>query len=1415
VKIVGSGKSTMMSIVVDHLQKCFAAHDIVIAYIYCDWQDALAQTPVNLIGSLLKQLVEHHRSMPEPVAECYAKHKNGREPITLEECINLFRELQGRFQRTFVLADALDEFNSRRDSGSSSSLVLESALKALLGDGDDKSQSLNMFITSRFDQQMPEKAEKFSKLTISAAQTDLRSFITSELTKFNFSSPWTNPALAQHVQQDNALLADIVELCLEHGNNMFLLARLHVIRLKQQINAKQLRKALKELSADLSESVNEAMRRIRNQPYMQQELGLATLMWVANAMRPLRIKELQQALAVEEDDDDYSEDGETPEGLIISSCAGLVVLDTNTGIVRLINFFVKQHLEKSQAFPGAHLKIADTCMSYLSFPVFAVEDKAGLEILEKIVVDFPFLAYASTNWGAHVQLAPQSTCLDRTVTLLMNDARANFLFRVLYLVSWKTLESCPTGITGQHLAGYFGFSEALSSLIELGKPVDSFDSFRRTALYMAAARGHAKSVQVLLHSKASVEGRVPEEHSYYGMQHTCLMWWFPSWARDDRSGSALEAAAEGGYEDVVISLIQAGASADAGGGLHGRPLDAAAFQGHENIVQVLIENGAMVTTSALQASIYSGNIKVLEIFLKSLAHDSEDSKKSKFLALIYHRAYHLATLKSLPFALYGAALAGRTAFVEKLLEHTTDVNHETDGFYRTALQAAASQGNIEIIQLLLGNGADVNDAGDEYIHYGDRAAHQKIFGTRRKDSNFNWRWNSEEPDIDGYIVDPDQKLAYECSPVPEDADNHRRYFDDLEKRHGNALQAAVYANQERTVLFLLDHGANVNLYSGWYGTALQVAAAAGSRNLVQLLLQRGAHVNTITGYYGNPLQAAAAGGHQDIVELLLAAGAKINARGGEYRYSFLAAARSGNVSLVRHFVEAGADVNTRGGRFGSALQASITGVPRKVFQAATADYIDTVLNTSPNLEVVFRISRNADAMSNVARRGVFGNLLQASAGGGFGIQERGFLHEMQDSEKTYMEILSHADNYEVAKYLLERGADPSFCGGYYNTPLEAAIALGRVDIVSLLLQHGADANGSSEPDSSPTVIYSSTKATTPLIVAIRKGNIEAVNMLLKAGADPNMTAKGTYSTETPLHVAAGCKEDRSEIARILIDNGASVDAVDKSSPTYEETPLHAAVSTRSLKTVKLLLEKGADVNFRKRGDWFATILEAAGFQGWHVDPAMISVLLAAGASQESMDRSLRSALDRPPTPEETDRLGNWKTNITLLVKGGADVKAGKLVSTYSNRDATSVHPLCTLTEKGQDDPELVELLSNAGADIPTVGTYPLHNAVRRSKKGMVRALVNCGARPTREMIEKAAANLDTKEADDYYEMINYHRGYSFRWHELYGRSKDDAVEERLFEELCKDRREILELLRQAPELNEEPAMAAEDTPEKG
>jgi hypothetical protein len=68
-----------------------------------------------------------------------------------------------------------------------------------------------------------------------------------------------------------------------------------------------------------------------------KELGLKVLLWTSHALRPLGINELQHALAVEPDDGDYEEDAITSTALIVGSCAGLVMLDPGTGVVRLVN----------------------------------------------------------------------------------------------------------------------------------------------------------------------------------------------------------------------------------------------------------------------------------------------------------------------------------------------------------------------------------------------------------------------------------------------------------------------------------------------------------------------------------------------------------------------------------------------------------------------------------------------------------------------------------------------------------------------------------------------------------------------------------------------------------------------------------------------------------------------------------------------------------------------------------------------------------------------------------------------------------------------------------------------------------------------------------------------------------------------
>lgn len=66
--------------------------------------------------------------------------------------------------------------------------------------------------------------------------------------------------------------------------------------------------------------------------------------WLSYAIRPMRMVELQHAVAIETGDEEFFDDGLSPEHMIISSCAGLVALESNTGMVRFINMAVQEHL---------------------------------------------------------------------------------------------------------------------------------------------------------------------------------------------------------------------------------------------------------------------------------------------------------------------------------------------------------------------------------------------------------------------------------------------------------------------------------------------------------------------------------------------------------------------------------------------------------------------------------------------------------------------------------------------------------------------------------------------------------------------------------------------------------------------------------------------------------------------------------------------------------------------------------------------------------------------------------------------------------------------------------------------------------------------------------------------------------------
>lgn len=104
----------------------------------------------------------------------------------------------------------------------------------------------------------------------------------------------------------------------------------------------------------------------------------------------------------------------------------------------------------------------------------------------------------------------------------------------------------------------------------------------------------------------------------------------------------------------------------------------------------------------------------------------------------------------------------------------------------------------------------------------------------------------------------------------------------------------------------------------------------------------------------------------------------------------------------------------------------------------------------------------------------------------------------------------------------------------------------------------------------PAVVNSySADGFTPLGLASYFGHPKIVKSLLQKKADPNLAAKNSFKV-APLHSA--CATSNVEVAKILLDAGADVNAVQASNVT----PLHSAAHNGASELVKLLLEHGAN-----------------------------------------------------------------------------------------------------------------------------------------------------------------------------------------------------------------------------------------------
>jgi len=461
------------------------------------------------------------------------------------------------------------------------------------------------------------------------------------------------------------------------------------------------------------------------------------------------------------------------------------------------------------------------------------------------------------------------------------------------------------------------------------------------------------------------------------------------------------------------------------------------------------------------------------------------------------------------------------------------------------------------------------------------------------------------------------------------------------------LADAAMRGDREAVRSLLARHVDVNGAQGDGSTALHWAAHEGDVEMAKMLLKAGANVNAATSVGAiTPLYLASKDGNAPIIEALLNAGASANETNANGTTVLMMAAASGDPAAVKALLDHGASVN--------AVEKA-NGQTALMFAAALgrADAIKLLIEHGADPKVTTKVvhfekilvDANGDpirppegAQAAGAGRGrggrggadrVFGALMQggmtalhfaaregqmkaveALLAGGANVNEV----TAADHSSAINEALING-HYDVAKYLLDHGADPKLANSDGLTPLYATIDMrwranawypqptvaeektGYLDLAKALLAHGADPNARL----SRKLWYRKFRygddwvdpnGATPFWRAAQADDVAAMKLLLAAGADPKIPTRHGC---TALMVAAGIgfeyqltnlvPDARMAAVKYLAEDlGLDVNAQD----VQGYTALHGAAYVGDNDVIKYLISKGADVKAQAKARLFGT-----------------------------------------------------------------------------------------------------------------------------------------------------------------------------------------------------------------------------------
>jgi hypothetical protein len=272
----------------------------------------------------------------------------------------------------------------------------------------------------------------------------------------------------------------------------------------------------------LSYAYDEAMERINKQESGRQDLANQILSWITCARRPLKTTELQHALTLEDGDSELNEGDLVKLYDMIEVCAGLVIVDEESKIIRLVHFTTQEYFQRTKGrwFPAAEKNIAMICVTYLSFTEFETGACDTDDKFEQRQQSNALYDYAACNCGHHAHKAldlKRETRDDKAkfgesfeaaekavISFLQTKENVKAATRAL-LAAKRWCQNFPRKLTALHVTAYFGVGKAAKAVLHGLIPVDLKDTDGRIPLSYAAENGNEAIVTLLLDNGAATE----------------------------------------------------------------------------------------------------------------------------------------------------------------------------------------------------------------------------------------------------------------------------------------------------------------------------------------------------------------------------------------------------------------------------------------------------------------------------------------------------------------------------------------------------------------------------------------------------------------------------------------------------------------------------------------------------------------------------------------------------------------------------------------------------------------------------------------------------------------------------------------------------------------------------------------------